>query len=374
MTLLFAALLAAPLVSSAQAKDFRFASDPEGARLYVGDSPRGPWRLAIDRMPGTVPMRSLRGKYFKAVRPPNRDSQPIEGNQMLDLEEYLIVLEAPPQSTPPERPRPTEVSKETPAVPEITFGADVPNYVLAQSTMNYALVLAVEDYKALPKASHALRDANAIRAHLRALGYPDRNIISLLGPDASKSGIEKYLSSWLPKNLRVGASLFVYYSGHGAPDPTSGDSYLVPWDGDVSFLKDTAISLSSLYESLAALPITKAMVLIDSCFSGTGERSVIASGTRPLVIVHEEVPKAGAIATISAAAGDEIAGSDPSGTHGLLTANFLSALNDRRGKGTFREYFEYISPRVQDAARTANRAQSPQYHSTVPTEFALGRY
>ena len=37
------------------------------------------------------------------------------------------------------------------------------------------------------------------------------------------------------------STVYFYYSGHGAPDLKTGQAYLVPWDGDAQFLKDTAL-------------------------------------------------------------------------------------------------------------------------------------
>lgn len=113
-----------------------------------------------------------------------------------------------------------------------------------------ALVIGIEDYDSVPKASHAVRDAEAVRKHLQALGVPPRNIVMLTGRSATRSKLAAYLTEWLPRNAKPGSTVFVYYSGHGAPDPKTGAAYLVPVDGDPMFLQSTAYPLKQLYDDL----------------------------------------------------------------------------------------------------------------------------
>ena len=79
-------------------------------------------------------------------------------------------------------------------------------------------------------------------------------------------------------------TVFIYYSGHGAPNPKNKDAYLVPYDGDPSFIDQTGYSLKRMYDALGKLPAKEVIVALDSCFSGAGGRSVLAQGARPLVM------------------------------------------------------------------------------------------
>ena len=53
----------------------------------------------------------------------------------------------------------------------------------------------------------------------------------------------KYFEKWLPNNVEKDSSVFVYYSGHGAPNTKTGDAYLVPYDGDPSFHRPDRLSI-----------------------------------------------------------------------------------------------------------------------------------
>ena len=224
---------------------------------------------------------------------------------------------------------------------------------------DFALVIGIEDYQSVPKADYAVRDAETVRRSLEAIGFPPRNIISLEGAQATASRLKSYLDEWLPLNVRPNSTLFVYYSGHGAPDAKTGDAYLVPWDGDPKFLKSTALPLKAFYASLAKTKAKRVIVALDACFSGGGGRSVLAQGARPLVsTVVDAVPTGGNLVVLAAASGDEITGTLAEQGHGLFTYHLLKGLA-ADPKASARQLFDYVKPRVQDDARRDNRGQTP---------------
>jgi TPR repeat protein len=251
--------------------------------------------------------------------------------------------------------------KPAAVVEQLHSDVDAPAYKEAEDPTRFALVIGVEKYQSLPSADFAERDAKAVRAHLLALGYPERNVILLLGAQATKTGIEKYLESWLPRNIKEDSKVFVYYSGHGAPDPDSKQAYLVPWDGDAKFLDTTGYPLKRLYEKLDALKAKQVMVAMDSCFSGAGGRSVLEKGTRPLINkVDTGASNLGKVVVLAAAGPDEITGTAAGQGHGLFTYYLLKSLNDGHGKSRAKDLFGAVLPEVQDAARRDNRDQTPQ--------------
>lgn len=253
------------------------------------------------------------------------------------------------------------VAAAAPAAKIYHSDVDKPGYRFGGGPDDIALVVGVENYQNLPPADFAERDAAAVREHLLALGYPERNVIYLTGSKASRTGIEKYLETWLPLNVKEDSRVFVYFSGHGAPDAVTGQAYLVPWDGDAKFLKNTGYPIKRLYESLAGLKAKQVVLAMDACFSGEGGRSVLAKGARPLVTkvdVGMEAP--GRLVVFAATAAAEITDSEESQGHGLFTYYFLKGLQEKGGKPTLRGLHDYVLPRVRDAARRNGREQTPQ--------------
>ncbi len=254
-----------------------------------------------------------------------------------------------------------------PGKPKESGSSDVdsPSYRVEPDPDKFALIIGIEKYSELPEARFAERDAQAVRSHLAALGFPERNIVSVIGPKATKSAFSKNIETWLPKNVSANSTVFVYFSGHGAPEPGTGQAYLVPWDGDPQFLEESAYPLKRLHERLGKLKAKRVILAMDACFSGAGGRSVLAKGTRPLVTRVEISPAAsGKIVSLSAAASDQVSGTLEEAGHGLFTYYLLKGLNGAAaapgGGVTLGSLYDYISPRVQDEARRQNREQSPQ--------------
>ena len=70
-------------------------------------------------------------------------------------------------------PPPTPIAQvPAPAVPDqkLTSDVDAPTYHRPEDARKFAVVVGIEKYKSLPAAEFAERDAQAVRAHLEALG------------------------------------------------------------------------------------------------------------------------------------------------------------------------------------------------------------
>jgi len=233
----------------------------------------------------------------------------------------------------------------------------------------YALVIGIEKYRDIKTgAPYAARDAQWVAEYFRkGLGISKRNIRVLINEKATKSDIEKNLI-WLKNRVRTrDAKVFVYYSGHGAPNVRSkgAEAYIVPYDGDPDYLESTAYPLKSLYNSLGGLPSKNIVVALDSCFSGRGDKSVVASGIRPMFIKVKN-PFVAKNNTVVLAAGraKEVSSSFSAAGHGLFTYYFLRGLNgdaDANGNGwvDLKELYGYLSPKVIETAEEMNREQHP---------------
>jgi hypothetical protein len=240
----------------------------------------------------------------------------------------------------------------------VVSDVDSPSRRGAERPDDFALVIGIDEYQTVPKADYGVRDAKAVRRNLEALGIPARNIISLEGSAATGNKLKSYLEEWLPLNVKPSSTLWVYYSGHGAPDPKTGEAFLVPWDGDPQFLKSTALPLRQLYADLAKTKAKRVIVALDACFSGAGGRSVLAKGARPLVTKADQGASADARVTILAAAsGDQITGTLEEQGHGMFTYFLLKGLAD--GKSSAKTLFDFLDGKVQDEARRQNREQTP---------------
>ena len=240
----------------------------------------------------------------------------------------------------------------------------------AQGRKNaYAIIIGIEQYRQqLPAAEFAVHDAQTMADYLiKVLGYSEENVVTLLNDHAAKSDFEKYFEKWLPNHVEKNGTVFIYYSGHGAPNPKNKDAYLVPYDGDPSFIDQTGYSLKRMYDALGKLPAKEVIVALDSCFSGAGGRSVLAKGARPLVMnLQNAFSLSQNMIILSAASGDQISATYGEKGHGLFTYFLLKGIKNEdvvKADGTLemKDLFSYIKPQVERIARKQyNNEQTPQ--------------
>jgi hypothetical protein len=230
----------------------------------------------------------------------------------------------------------------------------------------FAVVIGIENYRDLPAAEFTTRDARTMKEYLvRVMGFPAENVIALLNERATRGDIEGYVGSWLKKSAGRSSQVVVYYAGHGAPNPVTGEPFLIPYDGNPAFLEASAVPLKRLYQMLAELQAKDVLLIMDSCFSGSGGRSVMAKGGRPIAISVENPMLASKnIVVLSASKGSEISSSYPEKRHGLFTYFLLKGLQgeaDLTGDKTIsiEKLYNYVTPQVKKVARESLREQTP---------------
>jgi len=268
---------------------------------------------------------------------------------------------------------PTGDQKKNAGTSSVPSDASIPYFGTSARIMtddDLAVIVGIESYQNLPKSDYSSNDAQLVKQYVKALGFRERNIQIITDDKATKSSIEKSLEAWLKNRVKRGSRILFYYSGHGAPDPANGEAYLVPYDGDPNYLSITGYPLRRLYDALGRLQAAEVTVVLDSCFSGAGGRSVLAKGARPLVITTTALPVAPNMAVLTATQGSQISTSSPDKGHGIFTYYFLKALKD--GKKNVAEIYEYLKPKVEDDAKAINVQQSPSLNPAP--EKLTGRF
>ncbi len=233
----------------------------------------------------------------------------------------------------------------------------------------YAIVIGVEQYRQkLPKADFATHDAQAVTESLtKVMGYPSENVITLINDQATNADLSKYVEKWLLKNVKTGSTVFIYFSGLGASNPETGDIFLVPYDGDPSFIDQTGYSLKRMSDALRKLPAKEVIVVLDSCFSGAGGKSVLVEGARPLAInLQKSLVLSRNMTVLAAASGDQSCSSYQAKGHSLFTYYLLNGIKNedvilRDGSLDIGDLFSYVQPQVERIALKRNNSmQSPQ--------------
>ncbi len=237
------------------------------------------------------------------------------------------------------------------------------------SADDVAVVIGIEKYQNLPKSEYSYNDAKLVRSYLKELGFQDRNIEFITDNRATLSGISKIIEKWLPNRVKERSRVLIFYSGHGSPNPTNGEPYIVPSDGDPNYLEDTGYPLKRLYNNISKLKSKESAIIIDSCFSGAGGRSVLAKGARPAIAkIEDPVLLSTRMIVLTSTAGAQISTSFREKESGVFTYYFLKSI--KKGKRNLIEIYEYIKPLVEDEARRQNVDQSP---SIQPSEEIISR-
>lgn len=230
----------------------------------------------------------------------------------------------------------------------------------------WAVVVGIESYREnLPDADAAEADARAFAELARTtLNVPEQNIKLLIGDRASRADMSAAIFEWLPRNaVQPGGRVYVFFSGHGSPDVQSGDAYLLPYDANPTYIKSGGLPIAAVQKTLSDLHGQQVYVFLDSCFSGSGERSVLPEGTRPVVPVKKIEPTTNVV-TLSAAGPDETTGAHASRRHGLFTFHLLKGLSgvadaDSDSNVSVDELHAHVQREVSVEARRQNRDQTP---------------
>lgn len=238
----------------------------------------------------------------------------------------------------------------------------------------FALVIGISKYReeAMPAVKYAVRDAEVLAKYLKNIGgIPRANIKVLTDTAVTKSDLEAYIEDWLARRVSKDSTVFVYYAGHGAPDTENKEAYIVPYEGHPDF-PSKLYPLKKMYESLNKLHAREIIVMLDSCFSGTGGRSVTKSGARPLVIsIENPVLASGKVNVLAASTGTQISSDYDSAKHGLFTYFLLRGMRgeaDKNGNGIVElgELYEYVKTNVSEkASLELNRDQTPMLLPSV---------
>jgi hypothetical protein len=232
----------------------------------------------------------------------------------------------------------------------------------------YAVVIGVEHYRRIPSADYATRDALIMAQYLtKVMGYPEEHVMVLLNENASLTDLRKHVEHWLPNNVEPDGTVFVYYAGQGAPNVSTKDGYILPYDADPAYLDITGYSLHRLYETLGALPAKEIIVVLDSNFCGVGTRSIGANDTRPIKIeMKQRVLQSAKMAVLTATSGTQAGSLYAEQGHSVFTYFLLKGLkrdNDvnRDGIVDLSELFGYLERHVPARARTQDHMeQEPQ--------------
>ena len=258
----------------------------------------------------------------------------------------------------------------------------------------YALVVGVAHYpyvRQLPDT--VLKDATDVAGLLQRperAGYLPEHVKLILDQNATRKAILDGLG-WLADSAKGDATAVFYFSGHGGrfdSGPAAGN-YLIPFDTQISTVRNSAISSDDLTSALRAIQAERMVVLLDACHSGgTGDTKDIGPVGKDLdpdapVLkggldqhVYDALSQGAGRVIIASSRSSETSMVLPGATNSLFTQVLLEALNgqaQQEGDGLLRilDIVKYVLQNVP----TRYTQQNPIFKATdVDKNFPVALY
>jgi len=224
------------------------------------------------------------------------------------------------------------------------------------------------DNKDIPEVAYAKNDAEAMRKLLiNTMGYKEDNIIFQINPTKADFemifGIENNHKGVLYDYIKPNKSdVFIYYSGHGAPDINTNLAYFIPKNGNPNKIAFTGYPLDLFYKNITRLPTNQMTVVIDACFSGATDSGkwIVSDASPALLKISNPIIGKDNIAVLTSSKNNQISSWYPEKRHGLFTYFFLKAVYGEADKNqnrniTFKEIYDYVTDRADGVPYWAKR-------------------
>lgn len=222
---------------------------------------------------------------------------------------------------------------------------------------SWAVVVGVDRFKqrTVSRLNYAANDARSVAKALVPLGFPEKNITMLLNEQATRSEIERVLSSAIRRAAGPNDRLVIFFATHGVTLSLPGggeEGYLLPHDGDPDDLPFTALAMQQLKQIGQRIAAKHILIAVDACYGGLS----LLRAQAPSVVDRrylELVGRSRVMQVLTAGRRDEPVIEDRG--HGVFTRALLDGLEghadeNRDGLITLSELGAWMHPRVAQAS------------------------
>ena len=224
----------------------------------------------------------------------------------------------------------------------------------------FAVIIGNENYQSVAKVPYAANDAKIFAEYCkRTLGLPEENVSVYTDATYGKMlGALQRISN-IADAYNGNISIIFYYAGHGILDDASREAFILPIDADGT-IKESCLSLSRLYSSLARLNARRVTAFLDACFSGAERGNGMLASARGVAIKPKQNAIDGNVVVFTAVTGDQTAFPYKPSEHGLFTYYLLKKLKESRGNVSLGELSDYITTNVKQRSIVVNnKLQTP---------------
>lgn len=337
---------------------------PDFKNYWLQLQPDAVYMIENDRLAlSSISFKPLRGKTkraYQGTRANAADYAEAEINFNFDPIEINV------GSTPSVAAnRPAPPAKTSPnAVTKSDIDTNIPRGAKTSNSNTFAVVLANENYRRVSKVDYAHNDGDMVRRYLtETLGVPDNQIHYV--KDATLNDMRGEIE-WMREvgeAYNGDASFIFYYAGHGIPDESTSNGYLLPVDGYGS-MASSGLAMSELNEKISAIPSKLSLVILDACFSGAmRDGEMLASARGVAIKVRPQAVTKGNVVVLTAAQNDETAAKSDEYGHGLFTYYILKKIQESKGDVKLGDLADYAVDQVRRYSVVQNR--KPQTPSVL---------
>ena len=263
------------------------------------------------------------------------------------------------------------------------INVEVPLQTSLSFKNGFAVIIGNRNYENndIPQVDYADRDSRTFKTYLtNTFGFSQRNIIDLKNAELSdffrvfgnkenaQGQLYKQVSA-VKKRTDEEVKVFVFYSGHGAPDLKDNRAYLVPSDASVNNIELEGYQLDLLLKNVSKLPTKDITVILDACFSGNSEKGSLYKGVSPALLKVKNLDVMNGVNIFSSSGNDQVSSWYPRARHGVFSYFFFAGLKGYADKNkdkviTNREMIEYLQEKVPEKVgelSNFSREQDPTF-------------
>lgn len=219
----------------------------------------------------------------------------------------------------------------------------------------FVVVIGNENYQRVAPVDFAANDARVFAKYCeRTLGVPESNIRTYYDATygdlvAAISDVKDIASAYDGK-----IKVLLYYAGHGVPDDSNRNAYIMPVDASGSDV-EACYPLNKLYDELGSVNAELVVAFVDACFSGSLRGDGMLASARGIRLRPRDIQATGNLVVLSAASGDQSALPFDEKGHGIFTYYLLDKLNSSQGDVSLGELSDYITTEVSRQSVVVNR-------------------
>ncbi len=231
---------------------------------------------------------------------------------------------------------------------------DIPSTTAAAAN-TFAVIIGNENYQRVAPVEYAMNDARIFSKYCsRTLGIPEDNVRTYYNATFGDFVAAFDDITAIAAAYKGDINIIFYYAGHGMPDDSNRNAYLIPVDA-TGTQPEVCYPLARLYEQLGKLKARSVVAFIDACFSGSLRGDGMLASARGIRLKPKDIDASGNLVVLSAASGDQAAFPYHEKSHGLFSYYLLKKINDTKGDVTLGELADFITDNVSKQSIVVNK-------------------